>query len=68
VLAKGKDEVAMRIVEKAQEHKINIVEDVPLARALYSNAEINHEIPLEFYEPVAEILAWVYRIREKEKQ
>lgn len=68
VLAKGKDDIAMRIVEKGQEYKINIVEDVPLARALYSNAEINHEIPLEFYEPVAEILAWVYRIKEKGKQ
>lgn len=68
VLAKGKDDIAMRIVEKAQECKINIVENVPLARALYSNAEINREIPLEFYEPVAEVLAWVYRIREKEKQ
>ena len=68
VLAKGKDDIAMRIVEKGQEYKVNIVEDVPLARALYSNAEINHEIPLEFYEPVAEILAWVYRIKEKGKQ
>lgn len=68
VLAKGQDDIAMRIVVKGQEYKINIVENVPLARALYANAEINHEIPLEYYEPVAEILAWVYRIREKEKQ
>lgn len=67
VLAKGKDDTAMRIVRKGQEYKINIVENVPLARGLYANSEINHEIPLEFYEPVAEILAWVYRIREKEK-
>jgi len=67
VLAKGKDEIAMRIVKKAQECEINIVENVPLARALYSNTDINQEIPLEFYEPVAEILAWVYRIKEKEK-
>lgn len=68
VLAKGKDNIAMKIVEKGKEYKVNIVENVPLARALYSNTDINHEIPLEFYEPVAEILAWVYRIREKEKQ
>lgn len=67
VLAKGKDEIAMRIVKKAEEYKINIVENVPLARALYSSTDINREIPLEFYEPVAEILAWVYRIKEKEK-
>lgn len=65
VLAKGQDNIAMKIVEKAQEHKINVVENVPLARALYANAEINHEIPLEFYEPVAEILAWVYGLKKK---
>lgn len=67
VLAKGKDNIAMKIVEKAEEHKINIVENVPLARALYANTDINREIPLEFYEPVAEILAWVYRIKKKGK-
>lgn len=68
VLAKGKDNIAMKIVEKAEEYKINVVENVPLARALYSSTDINHEIPLEFYEPVAEILAWVYRIKKKEIQ
>lgn len=65
VLAKGKDNIAMIIVEKAEEHKINIVENVPLARALYASTDINHEIPIEFYEPVAEILAWVYGIKKK---
>lgn len=68
VVAKGKDLVATRIIEKATEHSINIIENVQLARALYKTTEINQEIPLEFYEPVAEILAWVYRIKEKEKQ
>lgn len=67
VLAKGKDNLAMKIIEKAEEFKINIVENVPLARALYKDAELNCEIPLKYYEPVAEILAWVYRINEKEK-
>lgn len=66
VLAKGQDNIAMKIIEKAEEYKINIVENVPLARALYSDSEINQEIPLEFYEPVAEILAWVYRIKKKD--
>ena len=68
VLAKGKDNIAMKIVQKAEEYKINVVENVPLARALYASADINHEIPLEFYESVAEILAWVYRIKKKETQ
>jgi len=66
VLAKGKDSIALKIIDKAQEHKINIIENVPLARALYANSEIDREIPLEFYEPVAEILAWVYRHKKKE--
>lgn len=65
VLAKGKDNIALKIVEKAEEHKINIVENVQLARALYASTDINHEIPLEFYEPVAEILAWVYGLKKK---
>lgn len=67
VLAKGVDSIALRIVEKAEEQKISIIENVPLARALYASTELNREIPLEYYEPVAEILAWVYRIKEKEK-
>ncbi len=67
VLAKGKDNIAMKIIEKAEECKINIIENVPLARALYAKSELNREIPLEHYEDVAEILAWVYRLKEKEK-
>ena len=66
VLAKGKDNIALKIIDKAQEHKISIVENVPLARSLYANSEIDREIPLEFYEPVAEILAWVYGHKKKE--
>lgn len=66
VLAKGKDNIALKIIDKAGEYKINIIENVPLARALYANSEINQEIPLEFYEPVAEILAWVYGLKKKE--
>ncbi|MGB4439539.1 MAG: flagellar biosynthesis protein FlhB [Sedimentibacter sp.] len=68
VLAKGQDNIAMKIIEKAKENNISIVENVPLARALYKSTELNREIPLEYYEPVAEVLAWVYRMKEKEKQ
>ncbi len=67
VLAKGMDSIALRIIERAEENNINIIENVPLARALYASAELNKEIPLEYYEPVAEILAWVYRIKKKDK-
>lgn len=68
VLAKGQDNIAMKIIEKAMENNINMVENKPLARALYDNAEINKEIPLEYYEPIAEVLAWVYKLKEKGKQ
>ncbi len=67
ILAKGKDNMALKIIEKAEEHKINIIENIPLARALYAKSELNREIPIEYYETVAEILAWVYRLKEKEK-
>lgn len=68
VLAKGQDNIAMKIIEIAMENNINMVENKPLARTLYNNAEINKEIPLEFYEPIAEVLAWVYKLKEKGKQ
>jgi len=68
VLAKGQDNIAMKIIEKAMEHNINLVENKPLARALYKMSEINMEIPLEFYEPVAEVLAWVYNLKDKGNQ
>ena len=65
VLAKGQDLIAKKIIEKAMENNIEMVENKPLARALYENAEIDREIPLEYYEPIAEILAWVYQLKEK---
>lgn len=64
ILAKGKDNIALKIVETAKENNIETVENKPLARALYENTEINMEIPSEYYEPVAEILAWVYKLKE----
>lgn len=62
VLAKGADKVAFRIIEKAEEHNIHIVENVPLARGLYKSVEIGREIPYEFYHAVAEVLSMVYSI------
>ena len=62
VLAKGQDLIAARIVQIAEEHKIAVVENVPLARALYASTEVNREIPPEFYKAVAEVLVYLYRL------
>ena len=67
VLAKGQDELAGRIVRTAEEHHIAIIENVPLARALYATAELNREIPPELYNAVAEVLVYLYRMDEKLK-
>ena len=66
VLAKGADYVAATIKEAAKEHKIEIVENKPLARMLYYNVEIGDQIPPELYQMVAEVLAYVYSIKNKE--
>lgn len=67
VLAKGVDYVAKKIKEKAKEHNIVTVENKPLARSLYSQAEIGDAIPEEFFQAVAEILAYVYRLQNQVK-
>lgn len=63
VVAKGADYVAQKIKDKAKEANVEIVENKPLARALYANVEIGSEIPEELYQAVAEVLAFVYNIR-----
>lgn len=65
VIAKGEDYLAQKIKEKARESKIEIVENKPLARALYSSVEINEEVPEELYQAVAEVLAYVYSLKNK---
>jgi len=65
LLAKGRGVIARRIREIAEEHKIPIVENPPLARSLYDIAEIGFEIPESFYKAVAEVLAFVYKMRKK---
>ncbi|RYG87479.1 EscU/YscU/HrcU family type III secretion system export apparatus switch protein [bacterium] len=61
VVAKGVDHLAFRIRELAAEHKIPIVPNPPLARALYKQCEIDDFVPRELFGPVAEVLAYVYR-------
>lgn len=65
VIAKGVDHVALKIKEKAKELDIVTIENRPLARALYAQVEIGDSIPEEFFKAVAEILAYVYRLKEK---
>ena len=67
VLAKGSMNVANKIKEKALEHDIPIMENKPLARAIYSSVDIDEEIPPELYMAIAEILAHVYKMRKKKK-
>ena len=65
VIAKGQDILAQKIKEVAREHDIEIVENKPLARALYHSVEIDEEIPQELYQAVAEVLAVVYNTKKK---
>lgn len=65
VIAKGADYVAQKIKEIAKEHNIEIVENKPLARMLYYNVDLDREIPPELYQAVAEILAYVYGLKEQ---
>jgi len=62
VVAKGKNYLALRIKQKAIEHQVPIVENPPLARALYQSVDVGQEIPAELYRAVAEILAYIYRL------
>lgn len=65
VVAKGADELALHIRRIAKEYDIIIMENRPLARALYAQAEIGQSIPLNLYKAVAEVLAFVYRLKKK---
>jgi len=65
VVAKGTDFVAVRIRQVAAAHAVPIVERPPLARALYWGVEAGQEVPQQFYEAVAEILAYVYRTEQQ---
>ena len=62
VVAKGKNYLAQRIRQKAIEHLVPIVENPPLARALYTSVEVGQEIPSHLYRAVAEILAYIYKL------
>ncbi|MCZ2079214.1 MAG: EscU/YscU/HrcU family type III secretion system export apparatus switch protein [Bryobacteraceae bacterium] len=62
VVAKGKNYLALRIRQLATDHEVPIVENPPLAQALYKTAEVGQEIPAHLYRAVAEILAYIYKL------
>lgn len=65
VVAKGEDWLAQKIKEAAREAKVEIVENKPLARMIYYNVELGMEIPPELYQAVAEVLAFVWKLKHK---
>ena len=65
VVAKGAYRIAERIVEVARENNVPVIQNIPLARALYNNVDLEEEIPPELYVAMAEVLAYVYRMKDK---
>ncbi len=63
VLGKGKDLIAQKIKEVAKKHSVPTVENKPLAQALYKSVDIGKEIPMDLYKAVAEVLAFVYSLK-----
>ncbi len=63
LIAKGADYLAQKIKDAAKEHNIPIVENKPLARMLYYNVDLDSEIPRELYQMTAEVLAYVYKLK-----
>lgn len=66
VVAKGQDHIAFKIIEIADENGVPMIENKPLARALYKEVQLGREIPAEYYSATAEILAWVYSLKKKD--
>lgn len=65
LIAKGADHLAQKLKDIAKEHNVPIVENKPLARMLYYNVEVDAEIPQELYQMTAEVLAYVYQLKNK---
>lgn len=68
VIAKGADNVALRIKEKALEYKVPIIENKPLARLIHDSVEIDSDIPQDMYQVVAEVLAMVFKLEKNKKK
>ena len=66
VTAKGMDHLALRIIQVARDNEVYVMENKPLARSLFEEVELDQEIPEAFYQVIAEILAFVYNINERD--
>ncbi|MBU8906996.1 flagellar biosynthesis protein FlhB [Desertibacillus haloalkaliphilus] len=66
IVAKGVDYVALKIRGIADRHEVTMVENKPLARALYAQADIGDQVPEDLFKAVAEVLAYVYRLKNKQ--
>lgn len=67
LLAKGADQLALKMKEEAKKNDVPIIENKPLARAIYPKVEAGEFIPTEFFEPVAQLIATVYQLNEEAK-
>ncbi|MCI8376660.1 MAG: flagellar biosynthesis protein FlhB [Lachnospiraceae bacterium] len=65
LIAKGQDELALRIVRVGEEHEVVVIENKPLARGIYASTPLGAEIPGEYYGVVAEILVQVYKLKNR---
>jgi flagellar biosynthetic protein FlhB len=68
VIAIGADLIAEKIKQLAREARVPLVENVPLARGLFKSAQVGDEIPLELYQAVAEVLAYVYSLKSRRRR
>jgi flagellar biosynthetic protein FlhB len=67
VVAKGQDNVALNIRKLAEENNIPIVQNPPLARALYETTDLDEQVPEEHFKAVAEVIAYVYKLKGKNR-
>lgn len=67
VVAKGSDETAFKIMEIAREHKVELMRTPPLTRAVYHNTKVGEEIPDGLYMAIAQVLAYVFQLRQFRK-
>jgi flagellar biosynthetic protein FlhB len=63
LIAKGAELIAKKIIGIAKEHGVPVIENAPVARALYKMVDLNQQIPPELYKAIAEILLFVYKLK-----
>ena len=67
VVAKGIDSLALRIIRLARESEVYVMENRPLAQSLFKEVELDQEIPETYYQAIAEVLAFVYNLKERDR-